>query len=71
VGRFADAIARREAIVAAAPGLPAEHNLLGIDCARSERYEDALRQFETAVRLDPNEPAYRRNLDRARERVRR
>lgn len=71
VGRFADAIAKREVIVAAAPGIPAEHNLLGIDYARAERYEDAIREFEISVRLDPNEPAYRRNLDRAKEKIRR
>lgn len=66
VGRFDSAIAAREKIVAALPDSPVEHNLLGIDYGRASKYEDAVRQFETAVRLDPKEPAYRRNLDRAR-----
>jgi protein O-mannosyl-transferase len=70
-GRFDSAIATREQIVAALPNSPAEHNLLGIDLARASRYEEAIRQFETAANLDPAEPAYRRNLDRARDRIRR
>jgi tetratricopeptide (TPR) repeat protein len=71
VERLDAAISTREKIVAALPDSPVEHNLLGIDLARASRYEDAMRQFDIAVRLDPNEPAYRRNLDRARDRIRR
>jgi Flp pilus assembly protein TadD len=41
-------------------------NALGIEYARQNQAQNALMEFQEAVRLDPREPAYLRNLDRAR-----
>ena len=64
-GRFDDAVALRRQMVALRPESAPDRNLLGIDLGRAGRYDDAAEQFELAVRLDPGEPAFRRNLERA------
>jgi Flp pilus assembly protein TadD len=40
-------------------------NILGIECAKQGLVDEAIKQFQEAVRLAPSEPAYRSNLDRA------
>ncbi len=41
-------------------------SVLGIELARQGEIPGALEQFEEAVRLEPREPAYQKNLERAR-----
>jgi Flp pilus assembly protein TadD len=47
------------------PGNPYFRNMLGITYGQKGRYDQAVEQFEAAVKLAPSEPAYRRNLERA------
>ena len=47
------------------PGNAYFRNMLGITYGQQGMYDRALKQFEEAVRLDPSEPAYRLNLDKA------
>lgn len=68
-GDLDGAIVHYKALVAARPEDPEQHNWLGIALARAERYQEAQAQFDVAIGLNPAEPAYRRNRDRARERL--
>jgi len=48
------------------PADPAAHNLWGAALASGGRLEDAIAQFQEALRLAPNDPQARANLERAR-----
>jgi Flp pilus assembly protein TadD len=48
-----------------APTLVGAHTGLGIVLAETHRLADAVEEFRTALRLDPNDPAALDNLARA------
>jgi len=65
-GDAESAVADLEAAVARTPGSSEVHNRLGIAYAAAGRSEEAMQEFESAVALDCDNAAARRNLARAR-----
>ncbi len=65
-GDIAGALEHYRAAVRLRPGNAYYRSVLGIELARQGELAAALEQFEEAVRLEPHEPAYQKNLDRAR-----
>ncbi|WP_324669024.1 tetratricopeptide repeat protein [Geochorda subterranea] len=61
-GRWAEALARLEALAHAHPGEATVFNKMGICLARLERLSEAARAFERAAELDPAYPAPWSNL---------
>lgn len=59
-----EAIAFYKKLMMLKPDRAPYHNRLGVAYAKIGRLDDALEEFKIAVGLDPDEPSYRRNLDR-------
>jgi len=68
-GHLEDAAARLRESLQFRPGDAVLHSDLGALLARLRRYREAVPEFETAVRLDPNLETARRNLQAARARL--
>ena len=58
-----DALRALDTAVALNPDAPDAHNNRGIALAQAGRVQEAAGEFETALRLNPNHPNPRRNLD--------
>jgi tetratricopeptide (TPR) repeat protein len=67
VGQFERAEATFRRCIALAPTLAGAHTGLGIVLAQTERLPDAINEFRTALRLQPNDPAALDDLRRAEE----
>ena len=65
-GQTTDAMEHYRAAVRLRPDNAYYRNVLGIEYGKQGDREKAIEQFQEAVRLMPSEPAYSRNLDRAR-----
>lgn len=63
--RFAEAEEQARTGIARAPNSAEAHNLLGVALASQGRIPESAREFAEAVRLDPNHPQARANLERA------
>lgn len=61
-GDFGECVALCEAILSAAPGLPAVHSIAGVAALHSGQISSALSHLERAVELDPTDPQGFRNL---------
>ena len=61
-GQHAEAITRLSGILSERPLDASVHNLMGIVHLRSGNKESALEHFQAAVRLEPQNPAYLKNL---------
>ncbi len=71
VGQFGQAEAAFRRCIEVAPTLAGAHTGLGIVLAETQRLSDAVTEFRTAVRLQPNDPAALDNLRRAEEMLKR
>jgi tetratricopeptide (TPR) repeat protein len=67
LNRFAEAAEELRAVVAVSPQAPEAHGNLGAALAASGRTEEAIPEFEEALRLKPDLASARRNLEIARE----
>ncbi|HLK89512.1 MAG TPA: tetratricopeptide repeat protein [Polyangia bacterium] len=70
VGRFEPAEAAFRRCIALAPTLAGAHTGLGIVLAETQRLPDAVTEFRTAVRLQPDDPSARDDLKRAEDMLR-
>jgi Flp pilus assembly protein TadD len=60
-----NAVEHYKALVISQPHNAMYHNMLGITYGQKGMHSEAVEQFKEAVRLAPEEPSYRRNLERA------
>jgi len=65
-----EAALRWQRIIEIDPNNAKAHNNLGVAYEALEKFDEALRQYELAVELAPQNEAYRRNLNRYKRRHR-
>jgi tetratricopeptide (TPR) repeat protein len=70
LSRFPEAVEEFRAVLGVSPHTPEVHGNLGAALAASGRTEEAILAFEEALRLNPNLVSARRNLEIAREELR-
>ena len=67
-GLWNEAALRWERIIEIDPNNAKAHNNLGVAYEALERFDDALREYELAVKLEPENKVYRKNLSQYKKR---